>query len=115
MLRARIVATLETADHDGDCSEDECEYQVETVSYEMVAPSEYESYPEGRLIDFDEHEIDWVDLLPEPTLHNGSCYCELSGDCVDHELDRHEYRYTIVSVELFRPEKPSECMHWAPL
>lgn len=108
---ARILATLEISDHDGDCSEDECEYKVKSVSYEIIAPSEYKSYPEGILIDINEHEIDWVDLLPEPTLHCGSCYCEISDECVDHELDRHEYRYNVISVELFRPEKPSKYMY----
>ena len=103
MLKARITATLETSEHDGYCSGEECEYNVRTITYDMVAPIEYKSYPEGKLSNLDEYDIDWIDLLPEPVLNDGSCYCSLPKECIDHDLSKHDYRYTILYVELFRP------------
>ena len=105
MLKAKIIAKLETSDHDGYCSGGECEYEVKTVTYIIEVPCEYKNYPVGKLNNFDEYGIDWDKLLPEPDLNNyGSGYCDLSDECDNNNLDKHDYRYTIISIELINPE-----------
>ena len=103
-MKAKIIAKLETSDHDGYCSGGECEYEVKTESYIIEVPCEYKNYPVGKLNNFDEHGIDWDKLLPEPILNDGSGYCDLSSNCSNHDLGIHDYRYTIISVELINPE-----------
>ena len=101
IMKAKITATLETSDHDGYCSGGECEYNVQTVSYIIEIPHEYKNYPQGKLINLDEYGIDWVKLLPEPDLnYDGSGYCDLSSKCNNHGLGIHDYKYTILSIEL---------------
>ena len=104
MLKAKINAKLETSDHDGYCSGEECEYDVKTVTYIVDLPNEYKNYPQGKLLNIDEFDVDWEKYLPEPVLNNGSGYCGLSEECVNHELDIHDYKYTILSVEIINSE-----------
>ena len=104
MLKAKINAKLETSDHDGYCSGEECEYDVKTVTYIVDLPNEYKNYPQGKLLNIDEFDVDWENYLPKPILNNGSGYCGLSEECVNHKLDIHDYKYTILSVEIINPE-----------
>lgn len=101
-MRVRITSKLETSDHDGYCSEGECEYKVKTKSHVVDLPIEYKNYPEGKLVNFDEFGINWEDFLPTPELSDGSCYCDLSTESVANGLNRHEYRYTILSIEIIK-------------
>jgi hypothetical protein len=100
MLKAKITAKLETSDHDGYCSGSECEYEVKKLSYIVDLPTEYNNYPLGKLHNLNEHGIDWTELLPEPVMNYGSGYCDLSEECHNHNIGIHEYRYTIISVEI---------------
>lgn len=104
MLKAKITAKLETSDHDGYCSGEECEYEVKTQSYIVDLPSEYANYPMGKLNNLDEYGVNWERVLPEPIINNGSGYCDLSEECVNHDLGIHDYRYTILSVEIINSE-----------
>ena len=99
-MKVRITAKLETSNHDGYCSGGECEYEVKTQSHIADLPIEYKNYPEGNLDDFDEYGIEWENLLPIPELNNGSGYCDIPNICYENGLGCHDYRYTIISVEI---------------
>jgi hypothetical protein len=104
-MKAKITAQLETSDHDGYCSGGECEYETQTHSYIVDLPDQFKNYPEGKLNNFDKYSFEWEKLLPEPGLnYDGSYYCDVSNESETHGLDRHDYRYTIISVEIVNPE-----------
>lgn len=103
-MKVIIKSKLETSDHDGYCSGGECEYEVKIQSHIADLPIEYKNYPEGKLVNFDEFKINWENFLPTPDLSNGSGYCDLSSESDANGLDRHDYRYTILSIEIINPE-----------
>jgi hypothetical protein len=103
-MKAKIIAKLETSDHNGYCSGAECEYEVKTQSYIVDLSDQYKNYPKGKLNDFDEYGVDWEKLLLEPVLNNGSCYCDVSEESNTHGLGCHDYRYTVLSVEIIDSE-----------
>jgi hypothetical protein len=99
-LKVKITSKLETSHHDGYCSGDECEYDVDTKSYIVDLPEELNgSYDDI----FSELDFEWEDLLPIPNLNNrgnNSFYCRNSCESSKNHLGKHDYRYTILSVEL---------------
>ena len=101
-MRVKIIAKLETSDHSGYCSGNECEYElkiVETILDDI--PTMYLSHPIGKIVDLDEY--DWEKKLPIPNLNlDGSCYCKLEDKCVLSGLGVHDYKYIITSVELIK-------------
>lgn len=97
-MKALISYKLETSDHDGYCSGNECEYECKIDKIIVDVPYQYKSHPLGTIDDPEEYN--WIQLLPEPELNDGSCYCELADDCVLHGLGIHDYKYTILSVVL---------------
>jgi hypothetical protein len=104
-MKAKITTQLETSDHDGYCSGEDCEYEVQTHSYIVDLPDQFKNYSEGKLNNFDKYNFEWDLLLPEPKLNNdGSFYCNLSKESETHGLNRHDYRYTIISIEIIDPE-----------
>ena len=46
-MRAKITALLETSDHDGYCSGEECEYKIDEVVKIINVPTEYKNHPIG--------------------------------------------------------------------
>jgi hypothetical protein len=105
MLKAKITAKLETSDHDGYCSDEDCEYEVKTVSYIVDLPDQYNSYPEGKIKNINQFDNKWINLLPEPELNGyGSMYCCVSDECEAHGLYKHDYKYTILSVEIINSD-----------
>ena len=101
-MKAKITAQLETSDHDGYCSGGVCEYETKITTTIINTPKQYLSHSLG-LIDIDDlDEYDWVCHLKEPEInYSGSCYCDLSSTSELNGLDKHDYRYTILKVELF--------------
>lgn len=97
-MKAKITAILETSDHDGYCSGDECEYKVEEVVKIINIPTEYKNHPIGFVKKID--ETFWNKFLPQPDLSGGSMYCELSKNCKEIGLDIHDYRYSILEIEI---------------
>lgn len=97
-MKAKITARLETSDHDGYCSGEECEYECKIIEHIVNAPEQYKNYKCGKIADTSKYN--WINLLEPPELNNGSCYCDLSPECEENNLGVHDYRYTIISVEL---------------
>ncbi len=102
-MKVKIISKLETSDHDGYCPGEECEYEVKVVETITDIPLEYKSHSKGKLNNL--NEFDWVKLLPEPYLNCGSYYCGIDDECEAHGLGQHDYRYTILSVEIIDEEE----------
>jgi len=94
-MKAKITAIFATSDHDGYCSGNECEYKTERMQFVI-------DVPEGMKNKINEEDYnDWKKYLPTHNLsEGGSNYCDLSNECVEKGLDRHEYEYTIISIEV---------------
>jgi len=98
-MKAKIISKLETSDHDGYCSGEDCEYECKEVEIIIDVPNQYKLYPKGKLTDLD--EFNWKKFLPVPELNlSGSYYCGISIECECNGLGAHDYNYTILSVEL---------------
>lgn len=106
---AKITARLETCDHDGYCSDDECKYKRKTVRVKTRVPEEFEERAVGEIF-FPENYY-WMKHLPVPKINiDGSEYC---GFKYANGLCRHSYRYTLLKVEivknkLYEPESKPE-------
>jgi hypothetical protein len=100
-MKAKITAKLETSDHDGYCSGNECEYECEIITHTIdTIPDIYKTHPKGMIDDLNEY--DWISFLPEPKLNlYESYYCDVSYHSKLNGLDKHDYKYTVLSVELF--------------
>lgn len=100
-MKAKITSILETSDHDGYCSENECEYYESKITKIVDVPSIYSSYPLGFLKNINEYN--WKSFFVsdiEPYKHTKSFFCGLSDECKKNELGRHDAKYSIISVEL---------------
>jgi hypothetical protein len=104
----KIVAELETADHDGYCSGNECEYASKTVTFVMdEIPTKFADFPVGVIIKPNKkNAFPWTQYLPEVELNSsGSWFCTRSAECHAHgNIERHSYRYTILKVEIIERE-----------
>ncbi len=105
--KLKITALLETSDHDGYCSDGECEYNSKESTYIVDVPELLKKdIPIGVLDEETRHSYYWQSLLPEPILNNsGSHYCKISNKCINAKLGLHDYRYTIRSVEIINANK----------
>jgi len=94
-MKVTITAILATSDHDGYCSGSECEYKTERMEFIIQVPNEMNDKIS------EEHYNDWTKYLPTHNLSEGggSNYCDLSNECVENGLYKHEYKYTIISIE----------------
>jgi hypothetical protein len=98
-MKAKITAKLETSDHDGYCSGNECEYESFIVEKKVNIPQEYKNHEVGKIININEYE--WENFLDPPVLNDyGSHYCELSCKCEECGVERHDYKFTIITVEI---------------
>lgn len=97
MKKIKIQVFLETSDHDGYCTDNECEYFSKTETHYLDVPKEFEDYPLGQI---DSDTYDWKSLLPNPNVEGNSGYCSLCKECEEVGLDIHDYRYTIQTVEI---------------
>ena len=101
-MKAKIIAKLETSDHDGYCSDAECEYKIETKTYIVDLPEKYNIYTKDKLNFYNKNDEDeFIKLLPVPELnYYESQFCDLSEECSQHNLKRHDYKYTIIDIEI---------------
>ena len=110
MRKARVNVLLEMSDHDGYCSDNECEYWSKEKEIVIEVPDEYEDEPLGFIEEIDQEK--WNKILPYPEEEYETNYPEahryaLSGYCdndpesEEKGLGKHDYRYTIHSVEIF--------------
>ena len=101
---ARITATLETNDHDGYCSSEECEYKKKIVKVNIAVPDRCCLYPVGEIKDAYLDIYKWANHLPVPEVNvEGSEYCRYH--CPEGGVGKHEYRYTIKKVNIIENPK----------
>ena len=99
---ARITAQLETNNHDGYCSDEDCKYTRKTVNANIVVPDEYKDSPVGKIMDTRVYK--WANHLPLPDInYSGSGYCRFNKP--KRGVGQHEYRYTIKKVEIVENNK----------
>ena len=104
---ARITAQLETNDHDGYCSSEECEYKKKIVNANIAVPDHYGSCPVGELKDEYLKLYKWTNHLPVPEVNvEGSEYCRYH--CPKGGVGKHEYRYTVKKVNIIENPKYDE-------
>ena len=98
---ATIDYTVETSDHDGYCSGSECEYDSYRLNTSFVIPSDIDisvkKWCKYRLKEKHESEMG-----------GGSGYCDLSNESILHNLDLHECRVTIHSIDI----KYTDALRW---
>jgi len=104
---ARITATLETNDHDGYCSSEECEYKKKIVKMNIPVPDNYYTCYPGELDERQKKIHNWANHLPVPEVNvEGSGYCRFRQP--ERGVGQHEYRYTIKKVEIIENPKYDE-------
>ena len=93
------TALLEISDHDGYCSGNECEYESIIKIFYCNIPLEYNHYPVCTILD--NNEYNWEQILLIPKINDdGSGYCELCEESKKANLYGHDYRYSIILVEI---------------
>lgn len=105
---ARITAQLEMNDHDGYCSDDDCEYTKQIIKVNVIVPEKYKEHPVGKIDDTNEHKWAyhhmWAKYLPLPEVNIcGSGYCKFHNP--KGGVGQHQYRYTIKKVEIIANKK----------
>jgi hypothetical protein len=101
---ARITATLETNDHDGYCSSEECEYKKKIVKVNIAVPDRCCLYPVGEIKNEYLDVYKWANHLPVPEVNvEGSEYCRFVKP--EGGVGKHEYRYTIKKVNIIENPK----------
>jgi hypothetical protein len=99
-IRVIITALLETSDHTGYCSDNECKYNCCYVQHICEIKCGRNKIDENSL--YFEVEYADVNLMPLPDVSSGTGYCHLSDQCIDACLDKHDYRYTIKTIEIVK-------------
>lgn len=94
----RVTYINETSGHDGYCSGEECEYKKGYAMKTFTVPDHYKQHPLGLVTNW--KESDWITLLDEPDTGCGSGFCKLSDECKEHGLHNHDYRHTILCLEI---------------
>ncbi len=101
MKKIQINAKLYKSDHNGYCSDNECELELSIVNYIIDIPREYINYPEGDILEIDQDY--WIKFLPEQKINSsGSYYCINSTSSICNGLGIHDYKYIINSVKIFK-------------
>jgi hypothetical protein len=99
---ARITAQLETNNHDGYCSDEDCEYARKIVKATIVVPEQYSTHLVGKITNTREYK--WANHLQVPEVNvQGSGYCKFVKP--EGGLGQHEYRYTIKKAEIVENKK----------
>jgi hypothetical protein len=90
---------LETSEHgDGWCSGSECEYNC-TVLEHTIPMNESLFGNEINHEDLTEAQRNYIEkYIPEPKVDGGSGYCQLSEECKERGLTKHDYRITILNI-----------------
>ena len=99
MKKIQINAKLFKSDHNGYCSDNECELELSIVNHIINVPKEYFNYPEGDITEINQDY--WIKFLPEPKINsNGSYYCRNSSSCICNGLGIHDYKYVINWIKI---------------
>lgn len=90
MKNILVTAKLIISDHDGYCSGNECEISVKTNEYTLKIPDNISND------DFENIEK----YLPVQKINDsGSFYCKNASNFKLHDIEKHDYRYEIISVK----------------
>ena len=117
MFKIKIKYSLEISDHDGYCSGQECEYQLQKIKktfYVSEGQNNYEKIekyfslePEGTLKVLFENEKhyflkneDFYNYLEKPCIGGQSYYCTLSEECQKAGIGHHEYKFSDVKITI---------------
>ncbi len=107
--RITLSCKIEVSDHDGYCSDCDCEYDfyLSHISGDLKdLPKKYEKYSIGYIIKEKEELEEIANFLKAerhlaPSLHlDGSGYCNTSKESKENGLFQHDYRITPVLAEL---------------
>lgn len=104
--RLRIEYMYESSNHDGYCSGNECEYAIENCTHISTRiPKEYTNYDVGTELKDVPFDYEHLVHLCEPGFpgfgpYYQSGYCELSDECIVRNLDKHDFRVTVTSVQI---------------
>ena len=106
-IKIKLKVRVETSDHTGYCSDNECEY-IDKIITRTFIPRSNDCLKETGEIDWAKIEsMDWGGYLGTPDVNiNGSYCCTLSNECEEADLGLHEYRHTIKSVEVIVKGEP---------
>lgn len=97
-VSVNITYTQEISDHDGYCSDGECEYRTEDLTIlTTVKLSDIKLDTEGNIIDLQFFQ----QYVPLPKVKmEGSGYCDNSEEAKVNGIDCHDYRITVIGVKL---------------
>ena len=95
----KIKAKLETSNHCGYCTGEECRYKVKKKYYYVDIPDDKKWMKELKIgTKFKISDYHWESLLPIPDVFRGFWTCSCTDEVVKSGLSVHDYRYTILSV-----------------
>lgn len=120
MLKLEITANLETSDHDGYCSGEECQYEkreIEKIKYvNLDEDRELKNFLENKYKDLlknfflfeeileikDINNNIWEKYLNDerPGSHRGSGYCRITKEFCEAGLGHHDYNFQILKVKI---------------
>lgn len=103
--KARVQGLMELADHDGYCTDKECEYEHYDVDELIDLPTPFDSHPVGPLSAVDRDSFWWHHVVTMPK-SDDSCHdrrsnaCKMSTECEEKQLWPHDPRFTVRHVEI---------------
>ena len=101
-----IRAKLETSHHSGYCSDNENKYNCDIKNYLVDLPEtlieKINNINEFTDEDLNKFSYKWESLLPIPNVRGDSYYCRNSQKSKENGLSSHDYRYTILSIEIHK-------------
>ena len=104
MSHIKLTYTVETSDHDGYCSGEECQYERKEFTCVLPTPKELSTYTSGEIVPLEVYEWNTENRFPERLLPDircyGSGYCNTSKEVDDNGLDKHDYRITITKMSI---------------
>ena len=109
-MRLKIIAKIETSDHCGWCSGNECVYKItnynktiEITEEELnadldeISNRKTKKFSNERLNEI--YKNYWIKYIPEPVLNTTeSYYCDRCDESIKAKLGKHDFRINIVKV-----------------
>lgn len=98
--KVKITYSVESSDHDGYCTGEECSYEASTEEVVVDAPKNILG-------------VDWASLIPvekhtRAPVRMKSGWCRLSKESIEAGLDYHDLRITLLSVEVMMEEEADD-------
>lgn len=119
MSKVQLTVQWETSDHDGYCSDEECEYNSDEIIEYFDIPNQYKNCPIGTKLPTDIWRVELQKKGYKMDLGSGGLYfCALSHESEIHELDLHEGRATVLRAIIIdedgntHPKKHHNILYW---